>query len=125
MTFTIAQLIDSTENWLIKGELDPSILADHFQFISPFWKCSNRTEFIDKFKNTANYKEKSLSKIIKFDPVIKCISPDLKHFSIIVQYYSKNGSRIYEALLGTVVAGLLVELRSIYDLAATKKALEL
>lgn len=69
--------------------------------------------------------ETSLSKITKFDPIIKCISSDSKHFSIIVQYYTKNGGRVYEALLGTVTNGLLVLLRSIYDLEATKKALDL
>ena len=125
MNFSIEELINYTEIWLIKGDLNPTILADNFQFISPFWESSSRVEFIDKFQNSSDYKDKSLSKITKFDPIIKCSSVDLKHFSIIVQYYTSNGSSIYEALLGTVTDGLLVELRSIYDLEATKRALDL
>ena len=125
MNFSIDELIDFTETWLIKGDLNSAILADNFQFISPFWKSNSRLEFIDKFQNSSDYKDKSLSKITKFNPIIKCISPDSKYFSIILQYYTNNGSSIYEAILGTVADGMLVELRSIYDLEATKKALEL
>ena len=125
MNFSMEELVDHTENWLIKGDLNAAILADNFQFISPFWKSSSRAEFIDKFQNSPEYKDKSLSKITKFDPIIKCSSSDLRHFSIIVQYYTSNGSSIYEALLGTVADGLLIELRSIYDLEATKRALDL
>ena len=125
MNFSIEELINFTEIWLIKGDLNPTILADNFQFISPFWESNSRADFIDKFQNSSDYKDKSLSKITKFDPIIKCISGDLRHFSIIVQYYTNNGSSIYEALLGTVADGLLVELRSIYDLEATKRALDL
>ena len=123
--FSIDDLIDQTVVWLTKGDLNPAILAVNFRFISPFWQSSSRAEFIDKFQNSTDYKDKSLSKITQFDPIIKCSSRDLKNFSIIVQYFTENGSSIYEALLGTVADGLLVELRSIYDLDATKKALEL
>jgi len=124
-SFLIDDLIDQTAVWLTTGDLNPAILAANFQFISPFWKSSSRAEFIDKFENSADYKNKSLSKITKFDPIIKCTSRDSKYFSIIVQYFTDNGSSVYEALLGTVADGLLVELRSIYDLDATKRALGL
>jgi len=49
---------------------------------------------------------------------------DGKHFSIILQYYTNNGSSIWEAVLGKIEDGMLVELRTIYDLAATEKAHE-
>jgi hypothetical protein len=42
--------------------------------------------------------------------------------TIILQYHTQNGSSVWEAVLGTVEEGMLVELRSIYDLEATKKA---
>lgn len=125
MNFTIDEMMDFTEAWLTKGDLNAAMLASNFQFISPFWKSNSRSEFVDKFKNSSAYKENSLSKITKFDPIIKFKSLDEKHFSIILQYYTKNGSRVYEAVLGTIVDGFLVELRSIYDLEATRKALQL
>src|SRR3990167_753667 len=108
MNFSIDELINFTETWLIKGDLNSAILADNFQFISPFWKSNSRAEFVDKFQNSSDYKDKSLSKITKFDPIIKCSSYNLKHFSIILQYYTNNGSSIYEAILGTVADGMLV-----------------
>ncbi|MDF2530360.1 MAG: hypothetical protein K0Q57_1240 [Gammaproteobacteria bacterium] len=123
--FTIEQITDAIEVWLIKGDLNCAILADDFSFHSPFWKNSNKAEFFEKFVHSEDYKNKSLAKIVKFDPIIKFASLDQQCFSIILQYHTKNGSSVYEAVLGMVDNGLLVELRSIYDLEATKKALEL
>lgn len=122
MNFTIEELIDLTETWITKGDLDCSMLADNFQFISPYWKSNSRAEFIEKFKHSSDYKESILSNIIKFDPISKFKSLDGKQFSIILQYHTKNGCSIYETILGTAVNGMLVELRTIYDLDATKKA---
>ncbi len=123
--FTVEELIDLTETWLTKGDLNPNMLASNFQFISPFWKSNSRKDFIDKFQNSSTYQETSLSKITKFDPVIKFKSLDDSHFALIVQYHTKNNSSVYEAVLGKIVNGQLVELRTIYDLEATKKALQL
>ena len=39
-----------------------------------------------------------------------------------MKYKNKNGSKVWEAILGAIENGKLVELRSIYDLEATKKA---
>ena len=125
MPFTIEELIDLTETWLIKGDLNPDMLEEKFQFISPFWKGNNKAEFIDKFLDPTEYKKLSLSNITKFDPLLQFKGLDGKHFSIILQYHTKNGSSVWEAVLGTVKDGMLVELRSIYDLEATKKAHEL
>lgn len=50
---------------------------------------------------------------------------DAQHFAIILQYHTKNNKSVYEAVLGKVVEGHLVELRTIYDLEETKKALQL
>lgn len=122
MHYTIEEIINLTETWLIKGDLNPTMLADNFQFISPFWKGNNKTEFLDKFLDPTEYKKLSLSNITKFDPLLQFKGLDGKHFSIILQYYTKNGSNIWEAVLGTVENGKLIELRSIYDLEATKKA---
>jgi hypothetical protein len=122
MHFTVEEIIDLTETWLIKGDLNPDMLAENFQFISPFWKGNNKAEFIDKFLDPTEYKKLSLSNITKFDPLLQFKGLDGKHFSIILQYHTKNGSSVWEAVLGTVEDGMLVELRSIYDLEATKKA---
>lgn len=116
------EIIDLTETWLINGDLNPAMLADNFQFISPFWKGSNKAEFLDKFLDPTEYKKLSLSNITKFDPLLQFKGLDGKHFSIILQYQTKNGSSVWEAVLGKVEKGMLVELRSIYDLETTKKA---
>lgn len=55
-------------------------------------------------------------------PFWKTSSKD--HF-IVLQYHTKNGHSVYETVLGTVEQGLLTELRSIYDLSETKKALQI
>lgn len=125
MHCTIEEIIDLTETWLIKGDLNPDMLAENFQFISPFWKGNNKAEFIDKFLDPTEYKNLSLSNINKFDPILQFKGLDGEHFSIILQYHTKNGSSVWEAVLGTVENGMLIELRSIYDLAATKKAHEI
>lgn len=125
MHFTIEEIIDLTETWLIKGDLNSGMLAENFQFISPFWKGNNKAEFMDKFSDPTEYKKLSLSNITKFDPLLQFKGLDEKHFSIILQYHTKNGCSVWEAVLGSVENGMLVELRSIYDLEATKKAHEL
>ena len=123
--FTIEEIIDLTVLWLVKGDLHSGMLGSDFQFISPFWRSNSRQEFIDKFQNSSIYQETSLSKIIKFDPIMKFKGFDGCHFSIILQYHTKNNQSVYEAVLGKVIDGHLVELRTIYDLEQTKKALQL
>ena len=124
--YRLEEIIDSIEKWLVKGDITSDILADNFKFISPFWKGSNKTEFLDKFLDPSAYITSSLSKITNFNPVMKFknISDDSK-FAIILQYHTKNGNSVYETVLGTVLDGKLIELRSIYDLHETKVALEL
>jgi hypothetical protein len=123
--FTMEEIINLTETWLVQGHLNADILGKDFQFISPFWRSSNRQEFIDKFQKTSIYQEASLSKILNFDPIIKFKGLDSEHFAIILQYHTKNKNSVFEAVLGKIANGHLVELRTIYDLAETKKALQL
>ena len=120
--FTVDQIIAYTEKWLVTGELNATMLANNFHFISPFWARNNRAAFLAKFLDPTEYRETSLSNIESFDPIIRLKSDDKRHFSIILQYHTKNGMSIDEALLGTVEDGLLFELRSIYDVEATKQA---
>lgn len=114
--------MEHTATWLLTGQLFPAMIDDNFQFISPFWKSNDKVAFVEKFLDPTEYQEKSLSNILRFDPVIKLKSDDNKHFSIILQYHTKYGVTVDEAVLGTVENGLLTELRSIYDLEKTKQA---
>lgn len=123
--FTPDELIAATENWLVKGDLNPDVLSENFHFISPFWKSSNKKAFLAKFIDSTEYKEKSLAKILKFDPIIRLKDDAEKHFTIVLQYHTKNQHSVYETVLGTVNNGLITELRSIYDLTETKVALDL
>lgn len=120
--FTVEEIINLTETWLVTGDVNPDMLAEDFQFISPFWKGNNKAEFLNKFLDPTEYKKVSLSNIEKFDPLLQFKGLDGKHFSIILEYHTKNGGHVWEAVLGRIENGMLVELRSIYDLAATKKA---
>jgi len=123
--FTTDQMMDLVETWLMSGELNPIILSEKFQFNSPFWKEANKTDFVAKFVDTTVYQETSLAKITHFDPVIQLKSSDQNHFAIVLQYHTKNGQHVYETVFGTMEDGMLVELRSIYDLDETKKALDI
>jgi hypothetical protein len=123
--FTIDEITNLIETWLVSGELNPQILSEKFQFTSPFWKGANKIEFLAQFGDSKSYQETALSKITHFDPVIQLKSANGNNFSIILQYHTRNGHQVYETVFGTVADGLLMELRSIYDLDETKKALEL
>lgn len=124
--FSLESIVEKTSEWLTTGKIDPNILADNFEFISPFWKGNNKAEFLSKFQDPTEYKKVSLSKIVKFDPLLFFKSMNRNYFAIILQYHTKIGHSVYEAVLGKLNNdGLLVELRSIYDLEATKKALQL
>lgn len=122
--FSIDVIMDLVEHWLVTGQLNADILSEDFTFNSPFWKNSTRAQFIEKFKNSSIYKDTSLVNITEFNPILKFKNPD-SYFVIVVQYHTKNGSSVYEAVLGQVLAGYLSELRTIYDLAETKKAHDL
>jgi len=123
--FSIEDIIGFVEEWLTTGNLNTDLLADNFTFNSPFWKNASKAEFISKFQDPTEYREVSLSKIIKFDPVVRLKELNGEHFAIVLQYHTRNGCHVDEAVLGKISGGLLTELRSIYDLDATKKALEL
>lgn len=120
--FTLDQLLDFTVDWLVTGNLNAAIFADDFHFVSPFWKTSDKAAFLAKFLDPREYREKSLANILRFDPIIKLKSDDHRYFSITLQYHTKYGVSVDEAVLGTVKNGLITELRSIYDLAKTKEA---
>lgn len=47
--FTIDQLIDYTEKWVVTGELNEVMLADNFHFVSPYWKSYDKVAFLEKF----------------------------------------------------------------------------
>jgi hypothetical protein len=122
----LQKTIERTCEWLTTGKVDASIFADSFQFISPFHQEKDKTKFLEDFQNKTYYKDRILSGIKKFDPIIQLISPTLDYFAIVLQYSTQNGESVWETVLGKVNAeGLLLELRSIYDLAATKKAHQL
>lgn len=124
--FSMEKIIELVEKWLITGELNADMLSADFKFVSPFWKSNTKTEFVNKFQDPTVYQEVSLSKIIKFDPLIRLKGLDGKHFAIALQYHTKNGNSVDEVVYGKVSDnGLLTKLHSIYDLEATKKALEL
>lgn len=123
--FTINEMMNLVETWLLTGELNPNILAENFRFTSPFWQGANKSEFLAQFGDPTAYKEVALSKITHFDPVIQLKNSADQHFAIVLQYHTRNGSHVFETVFGTMEKGLLVELRSIYDLDETKKALEI
>ena len=126
MSFTIDAIMEKISMWLTTGEVDANIFSEDFQFISPFHKQKNKAVFLEDFKHKTFYRDSILSSIVKFDPVISLKSNDGNNFAIVLQYHTKNGHSVWETVLGKVDAvGLLVEMRSIYDLEATKKALEL
>jgi hypothetical protein len=124
MTWSIDAIVDIVTCWLVTGELNPDILGEQFVFNSPFWKNSTRAQFINTFKNTSIYRDTSLVNIIKFDPILKFKNSD-GYFAIVLQYHTKNGTSVYETVLGQVIDGYLSTLRSIYDLEETKKAHQL
>ena len=120
--FTVEKIISLVETWVVTGNLNTDMLAQNFKFTSPFWESNDRAAFIDKFHDSSVYQKTSLSNIVKFDPIIKLKGLDDNHFAIVLQYHTKNGHSVYETVLGNVQDGRLVELRSIYDLAETKRA---
>ncbi|GEM_PF-2397541 len=123
--YSVDEMIHSIETWLVSGKLDPTILSENFQFHSPFWQNATKNEFIATFEDPKAYIDTALSKITHFDPIIPLKSLDGNHFAIILQYHTQNGNHVYETVLGTLEKGLLLELRSIYDLNETKKSLEI
>lgn len=48
MSYTIEKIIELTETWIINGDLRPDMLAEDFEFNSPFWKSNNKAVFFDK-----------------------------------------------------------------------------
>lgn len=120
--FTIDQLIDYTEKWVVTGELNEAMLAENFHFVSPYWKSHDKAAFLEKFLDPTEYQQKSLSNILRFDPMFRMKSDDHKNFSLIFQYHTRYDVSVDEAVLGTIENGLIVELRSIYDLEKTKQA---
>ena len=61
MPFTVEEIINLTEVWLVKGDLNPDMLADNFQFISPFWKGNNKAEFVAKFLDPTEHKSLNIT----------------------------------------------------------------
>ena len=122
MSYSIEQLAKAVELWLVKGDLDPGILSDEFEFNSPFWKKADRQSFLDKFLDPTEYIEKSLSNIVSFDPIQLCFSDAKDVFTITLTYHTQNGTSVDECVLCHVKEGRLVSMRSIYDLVLTKKA---
>ena len=120
--FTIDQLMDDTEKWVVTGELNEATLADDFHFVSPYWASYDKAAFLEKFLDPTEYKQKALSNILRFDPMFKLKSDDHKSFALIFQYHTKYGVSVDETVLGIIKNGLILELRSIYDLEKTRQA---
>ncbi|TNF70319.1 MAG: hypothetical protein EP298_00015 [Gammaproteobacteria bacterium] len=91
-------------------------------FSSPFWKQANKDSFLDKFLDSTEYIEKSLSNIVKFDTVIHCANEDNSYFTLTLRYHTKNGYSVDEVVICAVRDGKIFNMKSIYDLALTKKA---
>lgn len=118
----IEMLMDFVETWLTTGDLNSEILSDSFTFSSPFWNKANKNEFLSKFLDPGEYIEKSLKNIIKFDPIIRCISYSQQYFTLVLRYHTKNGTSVDEVVLCEIKNNLLFSMKSIYDLSLTKKA---
>lgn len=95
---------------------------ENFHFVSPYWQSYDKATFLEKFLDPTEYLQKSLSNILRFDPMFRLKSDDHKNCSIIFQCHTKYDISVDEAVLGTIENGLIVELRSIYDLEKTKQA---
>ncbi len=118
--------IQKTLAWYTKGHIDPTVLADNFLFKSPYYKDKNKAEFIHEFNDTDFYRTKVLAKIKTFDPLVTLKSDGHDYFAIVAEYHTYSGHNVYETIFGKLdSAGLLVELRSIYDLQETKEAFQL
>jgi CRISPR/Cas system Type II protein with McrA/HNH and RuvC-like nuclease domain len=122
MSYDIEFLMNSIEKWLTDGSLNQGILSNDFTFTSPFWKHADKNGFLEKFLDPTEYIEKSLSNIIKFDPIICCISKDNSYFTLTLTYHTKNGTSVDEVVVCTIKNGLLHKMKKIYDLELTKKA---
>lgn len=122
MTYNIDQLMEAVETWLVSGDLNPGILSDNFVFSSPFWRQADKKAFLDKFLDPTEYIEKSLSNIIAFDPIIRCVAKDNTHFTLVLKYHTQNDCSIDEAVVCKVEDGLVTSMNTIYDLAQTKQA---
>jgi hypothetical protein len=119
----IKETLEKTCDWLMNGAVYPETLAENFRLVSPFHQEQNRAEFLKNFQNKAYYKERILSNIKKFDPIVKLVSEAGDYFAIVINYHTKNGHNVWETVLCKVNAkGLLTEIRSIYDLEQTLKA---
>lgn len=125
MTDGIKNIVDGVNTWLTTGLLDETLLHEAFIFNSPFWKQANRQAFLEQFLNPAAYQEAALSKIIKFDPLIHCISENQHYFTITLTYHTRNGNLVDETVLGEIKDNKLFRMTSIYDLEETRIALEL
>ncbi|OGV28322.1 MAG: hypothetical protein A3E88_02690 [Legionellales bacterium RIFCSPHIGHO2_12_FULL_35_11] len=123
--YTIDEIINDVETWLVTGKLNIQMLSENFEFNSPFWKKANKNDFIKQFEDPTEYKKAALSKITHFDPLIKYKDDSGKQFAIVLQYHTRNDQHVYETVIGTVENGLLTDMRSIYDLNETKEALEI
>tara|TARA_R110000868_G_scaffold84822_7_gene239010 strand:- start:1189 stop:1566 length:378 start_codon:yes stop_codon:yes gene_type:complete len=125
MQYDINDLMTHVQAWLTTGVLVPTILSDDFLFTSPYWKQANKVDFVSKFLDATEYVEKSLSKITHFDTIYAMRDDKNACFTLVLKYHTKNGNSVDEAVFCRIEKGLIIEMRSIYDLAATKEALEL
>ena len=122
---SIQEIAAAIKQWLVTGDISPELLADEFQFSSPYWKEASRDQFIQQFCLGDDYKNKVLSKITKFDSMITLFDETHTYFSITLRYTTNNGTSVNEAVLGKTDGSFLTQLTSIYDLTETRKAFEL
>lgn len=73
--FSMEELINLTERWLVSGNLKEYMLGEDFKFISPFWRSNSRQDFIDKFQKTSiRHNVIALSSLRKRDHIMSIIS---------------------------------------------------
>lgn len=125
MSDTVNRLVKAINIWLTTGDLDKNILHHDFTFSSPFWKNANKEAFLSQFLDATEYKKTALEKIVKFHPIVHCVSEDQQYFTITLTYHTHNGHSVDEVVLAEIKDNLLYRMKSIYDLHETKVALEI
>lgn len=42
------RIANEVQTWLTTGDMNTEILAEYFEFLSPFWRGHGKAEFIEK-----------------------------------------------------------------------------
>ncbi len=125
MTYSLEIIAEKLRTWLTTGKFDAELIANDFQFNSPYWQNLNKQEFVSTFLNSTDYEDITLKKIKSFDLVESFVNLKTNHIAIISIYTTKNNITVNESLFAKVKNNQLSRLTTIYDLDETKKALDI